>query len=373
MTGTRWTTFTQLPDAFSGGSRLKRAPVPALMESTRPAEQRSGKVSTRIGRRLPGADPADLRLLEIRDHPDALERDDGEKRLADLDHLARFDGLLRDHARGRGQDAGLGTSWSSAAASSACACSTLAPARPAAASLTGHLGLLGLGVGHQRLGLFDAPLGLLDGQRPAARLHLRGLGVALRLGQSRRRGGVQRGDRRAVSGTRRVELLLGDEAPAAKPAGAVEIEPRPIRRGLGERRRRPARRPPRRRGGCGAGTGLVLLRASDVDGDPGGGESGPRLLDTALGALAGERDLGVRTARLGARHGDRGAGLLDADLGVARVDLDQKLALADVSLSRTRTLATGPATRALITTTAPSTYASSVDTLWRAATQAQVP
>ena len=36
FTGTRCTTFTQLPVAFSGGSRENRAPVPALMESTLP-------------------------------------------------------------------------------------------------------------------------------------------------------------------------------------------------------------------------------------------------------------------------------------------------------------------------------------------------
>ncbi len=35
-TGTRWTTFTQLPVAFSGGRSEKRAPVPALIESIVP-------------------------------------------------------------------------------------------------------------------------------------------------------------------------------------------------------------------------------------------------------------------------------------------------------------------------------------------------
>ena len=35
-TGTRWTTFTQLPVAFSGGKSEKRAPVPALIESIVP-------------------------------------------------------------------------------------------------------------------------------------------------------------------------------------------------------------------------------------------------------------------------------------------------------------------------------------------------
>jgi hypothetical protein len=36
FTGTRCTTFTQLPDAFSGGSSENTAPVPEAMLSTRP-------------------------------------------------------------------------------------------------------------------------------------------------------------------------------------------------------------------------------------------------------------------------------------------------------------------------------------------------
>ena len=36
FTGMRWTTFTKLPTAFSGGSRLMREPVLPAMESTRP-------------------------------------------------------------------------------------------------------------------------------------------------------------------------------------------------------------------------------------------------------------------------------------------------------------------------------------------------
>jgi hypothetical protein len=63
----------------------------------------------------------------------------------------------------------------------------------------------------------------------------------------------------------------------------------------------------------------------------------------------------VRPARLGGRHRDRGAGLGHADLGVPRVDLDEKLPLPDGLVVAHDTFATGPATRALITTTAPST------------------
>ena len=37
LTGSRWTTLTQFPVAFSGGRREKAAPVPALKLSTFPA------------------------------------------------------------------------------------------------------------------------------------------------------------------------------------------------------------------------------------------------------------------------------------------------------------------------------------------------
>src|SRR5439155_331325 len=53
FTGTRWTTFTQLPVAFSGGSREKRAPVPAATELTTPVKVFSGNPSTRISARWP--------------------------------------------------------------------------------------------------------------------------------------------------------------------------------------------------------------------------------------------------------------------------------------------------------------------------------
>jgi hypothetical protein len=42
FTGTRWTTFTQLPEAFSGGRSAKTAPVPDAMLSTRPRKTASG-------------------------------------------------------------------------------------------------------------------------------------------------------------------------------------------------------------------------------------------------------------------------------------------------------------------------------------------
>src|SRR5581483_3826305 len=45
-TGTRCTTFTQLPVAFCGGSIANSAPVPGLTETTVPVNARSGKLST---------------------------------------------------------------------------------------------------------------------------------------------------------------------------------------------------------------------------------------------------------------------------------------------------------------------------------------
>ena len=42
FTGTRCTTFTQLPVAFSGGSSEKREPVPALIEFTVPVKAMPG-------------------------------------------------------------------------------------------------------------------------------------------------------------------------------------------------------------------------------------------------------------------------------------------------------------------------------------------
>src|SRR6267143_3499107 len=45
FTGTRCTTFTQLPVAFSGGSNEKRAPVPALIDSTMPWKTLPGNPS----------------------------------------------------------------------------------------------------------------------------------------------------------------------------------------------------------------------------------------------------------------------------------------------------------------------------------------
>src|SRR5213594_543865 len=54
FTGTRWTTLTQFPVAFSGGSSENRAPVPAESELTMPVKARSGTPSTQTSARMPG-------------------------------------------------------------------------------------------------------------------------------------------------------------------------------------------------------------------------------------------------------------------------------------------------------------------------------
>src|SRR5260370_27539871 len=92
LTGTRWTTFTSLPVAFSGGKRLKRAPLPAWMLSTCPVKTPSGYASTRDGRGLPASHVAELRHLEVRHHPPAVGHD-REQRLAHLPVRPRPDRL----------------------------------------------------------------------------------------------------------------------------------------------------------------------------------------------------------------------------------------------------------------------------------------
>ena len=76
FTGTRCTTLTKLPVAFSGGSRLNRAPVAAAMLSTLPVEL-AAAVGVDLDRspRWPGAHVLELRLLEVRRDPDVVERD----------------------------------------------------------------------------------------------------------------------------------------------------------------------------------------------------------------------------------------------------------------------------------------------------------
>src|ERR1039457_4479474 len=55
-TGTRCTTLTKLPEALSGGSMEKRAPVPPETLSTLPSISAPGKASMRTRARWPGDD-----------------------------------------------------------------------------------------------------------------------------------------------------------------------------------------------------------------------------------------------------------------------------------------------------------------------------
>ena len=100
LTGTRCTTLTKLPVAFSGGSRLKRAPVAPAMLSTLPLYSVAVGVDG-DGGALAGAHVPQLRLLEVRGDPDVVDLHDREQRLAALDHLAGVDPLFRDDAAHR--------------------------------------------------------------------------------------------------------------------------------------------------------------------------------------------------------------------------------------------------------------------------------
>src|SRR4051794_33219917 len=53
-TGTRWTTFTKLPDALSGGRSENDAPVPPERLSTFPSKSRRPSASMRTVARWPG-------------------------------------------------------------------------------------------------------------------------------------------------------------------------------------------------------------------------------------------------------------------------------------------------------------------------------
>ena len=82
FTGTRCTTFTQFPVAFSGGSSENREPVPALIEFTVPVKATPGwAVDADLGA-LAGPDARELRLLEVGDHPHVVERHQRQQRLA---------------------------------------------------------------------------------------------------------------------------------------------------------------------------------------------------------------------------------------------------------------------------------------------------
>ena len=105
FTGTRWTIFTKLPVAFSGGNAVKREPEPSWMLSTWPVSFR-----LRIGidadvHLLAGAHAVELGFLEVGGDPD-LRGDDRQDRLAGLHVVALLDVALGDPAVLRRGDPG---------------------------------------------------------------------------------------------------------------------------------------------------------------------------------------------------------------------------------------------------------------------------
>jgi hypothetical protein len=99
-TGFRCTTFTKLPVAFSGGSRLVRAPVAPGMFSTYPRYFLE-KASTRTSAGWPGRIFFALRFLEVGGDPNILPLADNQQLLAGLHSLANLHGFAGDDAGGR--------------------------------------------------------------------------------------------------------------------------------------------------------------------------------------------------------------------------------------------------------------------------------
>ena len=171
FTGTRWTIFTKLPVAFSGGKAVKRDPEPSWMLSTWPVSFRPGIGIDADVHLLAGAHAVELGFLEVGGDPD-VRRDDRQDGLTGLHVVALLDVALGDPAILRRGDAGPG-------------------------QVQRRLVELGAGQRHLRLELAHLGLGLADILRHQlglahCRLRLVHLGV----------GGAQRG----VGG---VDLLLG--------------------------------------------------------------------------------------------------------------------------------------------------------------------
>ena len=139
FTGTRCTTFTKLPVAFSGGSRLNRAPVAAAMLSTCALKFLAAVGVHLDDRALARPHVGQLRLLEVRGHPDVLERDERQQRLTAPARSGRPRPFLRDTTPATGAFTVVYCRFSSACASAAFACSTCASAAAARALRRGDL------------------------------------------------------------------------------------------------------------------------------------------------------------------------------------------------------------------------------------------
>ncbi len=90
-TGTRCTTFTQLPMAFCGGRIANCAPVPGLIEATVPWKVWSGNASTSIVDLLADPQIGDVGFLRIGVDPGRAVVDDAEDRRAGGDEAAELD------------------------------------------------------------------------------------------------------------------------------------------------------------------------------------------------------------------------------------------------------------------------------------------
>ena len=143
LTGTRWVTLTKLPEALSGGSSAKRAPV--APRAIRPGRGRhAGKAVDREFDRLAGPHLLELRLLVVGDDPDAGVGGDGQQRLPRLDVLPGLDVLVGDLSGHWGDDGRVGalqpgvievrplrSIWPAAASTCAAATATAAAAASA--------------------------------------------------------------------------------------------------------------------------------------------------------------------------------------------------------------------------------------------------
>ena len=107
FTGTRWTTFTKLPVAFSGGNKLNAAPLPACTLSTCAAKFAAAKRVNLHRHRLAGPHVLQLRFLEVR-HDPHVRWHDGHDLLPDFQIIAGLDGLARDAAIARRENFRVG-------------------------------------------------------------------------------------------------------------------------------------------------------------------------------------------------------------------------------------------------------------------------
>ena len=233
FTGMRWTTFTKLPEAFSGGSSEKREPVPLWIESTRALRSRPGCVSTEIARALAGPHVGELRLLVVRDHPHVDDVDDGEQRLARLHGLAHLDRAPGDAAGDRrGDRRVLEVQLGLAQRRARLGHLRLGAGRLRAADR--HLAPPAAGIAQRGLGLLALPAGLGERHLLAGQLGL-GLGHLGARGVEALARRLERRPRRLERALRVVELLTRDQRALEQLLRAARDRGRPARSPPGAR------------------------------------------------------------------------------------------------------------------------------------------